>query len=34
LGEGTPIMAIREGRHAEVRRTSQAFIDGDGDVDE
>ncbi|WP_392342507.1 hypothetical protein ACQ86L_0390 (plasmid) [Leifsonia sp. P73] len=31
LGEGTPVMAIREDRHAEVRRAAQAFIDGDVD---
>lgn len=31
LGERTPIMAIREDHHAEVRRAAQAFIDGDVD---
>jgi hypothetical protein len=31
LGETTPVMAIREDRHAEVRRAAQAFIDDDGD---
>jgi len=31
LGESTPIMAIREDHHAEVRRAAQAFIDGDVD---
>lgn len=31
LGESTPIMAIREDRHAEVRRAAKAFIDGDVD---
>lgn len=31
LGERTPITAIREDHHAEVRRAAQAFIDGDVD---
>jgi hypothetical protein len=31
LGESSPVMAIREDRHAEVRRAAQAFIDGDVD---
>lgn len=31
LGESTPVMAIREDRHADVRRAAQAFIDGDVD---
>lgn len=29
LGEATPVMAIRENRHAEVQRAAQAFIDGE-----
>lgn len=28
LGESTPVIAIREDRHAEVRSAAQAFIDG------
>lgn len=31
LEEATPVMAIRNDRHAEVRRAAQAFIDGDVD---
>lgn len=31
LEESTPVMAIREDRHAAVRRAAQAFIDGDID---
>ncbi|MEO8907469.1 MAG: hypothetical protein ABI310_05265 [Microbacteriaceae bacterium] len=31
LAETTPVMAIREDRHAAVRRAVQAFIDGDID---
>lgn len=31
LGESTPVMAIHEDRHAEVRRAAKAFIDGDVD---
>lgn len=29
LNETTPITAIREDRHADVRRAAQAFVDGD-----
>ena len=31
LGESTPVIAIREDRHADVRQAVQAFIDGDVD---
>lgn len=32
LNEQTPISAIREDRHAEVRRAAVAFVDGDVDA--
>lgn len=31
LSEQSPISAIRDDRHAEVRRAAQAFVDGDVD---
>jgi hypothetical protein len=31
LDEKTPVLAIREDNHAQVRRAAQAFIDGDPD---
>lgn len=31
LSEQSPVVAIRDDRHAEVRRAAQAFVDGDVD---